>query len=309
MGGLRWTIAGALLALVPRGRGASSCRRRRAGDGIAAPRVPDARAWQRRRRRSPSSGCRAASTAVLVATLSVLDGRRRSAACRTARSCVRRWSPAWCSASAASSLLVWPELTFGTSGHRGFLAGVIARADRGVRLVARIVVLASATARSGQRPRHHRLPDAGRRADDGRRRNPARRVGRARSSRPRSALALAYLATVGAIGGFVAYTYALRHLPVSFVSLYAYINPVIAVALGVLLLHEPFTSRMAVAAVLVFAGVARRSPRRRTRPAARESRDAARRGGRQPAADRLERRLQPMLNDSTAVPVASAAAT
>ena len=62
--------------------------------------------------------------------------------------------------------------------------------------------------------------------------------------------------TIGAIGGFVAYTYALRHLPVSFVSLYAYINPVIAVALGVLVLHEPFTWRMAIAAALVFAGVA-----------------------------------------------------
>ena len=54
----------------------------------------------------------------------------------------------------------------------------------------------------------------------------------------------------------MAYTYALRHLPVSFVSLYAYINPVIAVALGVLVLHEPFTWRMAMAAALVFAGVA-----------------------------------------------------
>ena len=51
----------------------------------------------------------------------------------------------------------------------------------------------------------------------------------------RTTIALVYLATVGAIGGFVAYTYALRHLPVSFVSLYAYINPIIAVALGVLL--------------------------------------------------------------------------
>jgi drug/metabolite transporter (DMT)-like permease len=69
-------------------------------------------------------------------------------------------------------------------------------------------------------------------------------------------IALVYLATIGAIGGFVAYTYALRHLPVSFVSLYAYINPVIAVALGVLVLHEPFTWRMAIAAGLVFVGVA-----------------------------------------------------
>jgi drug/metabolite transporter (DMT)-like permease len=72
----------------------------------------------------------------------------------------------------------------------------------------------------------------------------------------RTTAALLYLATIGAVGGFVAYTYALRHLPVSFVSLYAYINPVIAVALGVLFLGEPFTMRIAVAATLVLAGVA-----------------------------------------------------
>ena len=69
-------------------------------------------------------------------------------------------------------------------------------------------------------------------------------------------IALVYLATIGAIGGFVAYTYALRHLPVSFVSLYAYINPIIAVVLGVLLLGEPFSGRMAIAAAIVLTGVA-----------------------------------------------------
>jgi len=73
---------------------------------------------------------------------------------------------------------------------------------------------------------------------------------------PRTSIALIYLGTVGAIGGFVAYTYALRHLPVSFVSLYAYINPIIAVVLGVLLLGEPFNLRIAAAAALVLAGVA-----------------------------------------------------
>jgi drug/metabolite transporter (DMT)-like permease len=72
----------------------------------------------------------------------------------------------------------------------------------------------------------------------------------------RSAVAFGYLTTIGAIGGFVAYTYALRHLPVSLVSLYAYINPIIAVALGVAVLGEPFTSRMALAAAFVFGGVA-----------------------------------------------------
>jgi drug/metabolite transporter (DMT)-like permease len=88
----------------------------------------------------------------------------------------------------------------------------------------------------------------------------------------RTATALVYLSTIGAIGGFVAYTYALRHLPVSFVSLYAYINPVIAVALGVLVLDEAFTSRMAISALLVFAGVAAvrwsSAPAARTTPAA-----------------------------------------
>ncbi|HEV3484066.1 MAG TPA: EamA family transporter [Vicinamibacterales bacterium] len=72
----------------------------------------------------------------------------------------------------------------------------------------------------------------------------------------RTASAYLYLTTVGAIGGYVAYTYALRHLPVSFVSLYAYINPLIAVALGILLLSERFDMRMAAAAALVLAGVA-----------------------------------------------------
>lgn len=82
----------------------------------------------------------------------------------------------------------------------------------------------------------------------------------------RTGLAFAYLVTVGALGGFVAYTYALRHLPVSIVSLYAYVNPVIAVALGVALLGEPFTVRMAAAALLVFAGVATIQFRQTVRP-------------------------------------------
>jgi drug/metabolite transporter (DMT)-like permease len=72
----------------------------------------------------------------------------------------------------------------------------------------------------------------------------------------RSAVAFTYLTTIGAIGGFAAYAYALRHLPVSFVSLYAYVNPVIAVALGIVVLDEAFTWRMAFAAALVFGGVA-----------------------------------------------------
>ena len=152
---------------------------------------------------------------------------------------------------------------------RGFLAGVVARPDRGVRLVARLVLFEAPRAR-GQHPRHDGVADAGRRPDDA-------GVGTVRGEWSSSVLLDAIgpgadlSRDIGAIGGFVAYTYALRHLPVSFVSLYAYINPIIAVALGVLLLHEPFTPRMAVAAALVFAGVA---VVRWTRAAAQRSCDA-----------------------------------
>jgi len=72
----------------------------------------------------------------------------------------------------------------------------------------------------------------------------------------RTIVAFSYLATIAAVGGFVAYTYAVRHLALSLVSLYAYVNPVIAVALGVAVLGEAFTWRMGLAAGLVFGGVA-----------------------------------------------------
>jgi drug/metabolite transporter (DMT)-like permease len=73
---------------------------------------------------------------------------------------------------------------------------------------------------------------------------------------PRTASALLYLIFVGAIAGFSAYAYALKHLPVATVSLYAYVNPIIAVALGTLVLQEPFSARMIVAALVVFGGSA-----------------------------------------------------
>jgi drug/metabolite transporter (DMT)-like permease len=72
---------------------------------------------------------------------------------------------------------------------------------------------------------------------------------------PRSGGALVYLIFVGAIGGFSAYAYALKHLPVATVSLYAYVNPVIAVVLGILVLSEPFNVRMIGAAAVVFVGI------------------------------------------------------
>jgi drug/metabolite transporter (DMT)-like permease len=72
----------------------------------------------------------------------------------------------------------------------------------------------------------------------------------------RTGASLAYLILAGAVAGFSAYAYALKHLPVATVSLYAYVNPVIAVILGTVILQEPFSSRLAVAAGIVLAGIA-----------------------------------------------------
>jgi drug/metabolite transporter (DMT)-like permease len=72
----------------------------------------------------------------------------------------------------------------------------------------------------------------------------------------RGIAALAYLTVAGSIAGFVSYIYALQYLPVSTVSIYAYINPLIAVILGALLLGEPFSARTVVSMAIVFVGVA-----------------------------------------------------
>ncbi len=71
----------------------------------------------------------------------------------------------------------------------------------------------------------------------------------------RTTTALVYLIVAGSLVAFAAYSYALRHLPIATVSLYTYVNPVIAVALGTLLLGEPFRLSMVWAAVLIAAGV------------------------------------------------------
>ena len=73
---------------------------------------------------------------------------------------------------------------------------------------------------------------------------------------PRTLAAELYLLLIGSLLGYPAYVFALKNLPVSTVSLYAYVNPVIAVLLGTALLDEPFGPRVIVAAALVFLGSA-----------------------------------------------------
>jgi drug/metabolite transporter (DMT)-like permease len=69
-------------------------------------------------------------------------------------------------------------------------------------------------------------------------------------------LALAYLIVVGSFVGFTAYVWLLRVAPISLVSTYAYVNPIVAVALGWLILGEDVTLQMVVAGAAVLVSVA-----------------------------------------------------
>jgi drug/metabolite transporter (DMT)-like permease len=67
--------------------------------------------------------------------------------------------------------------------------------------------------------------------------------------------AIAYLVVFGSILGYSAYTYALRHASPTIVGTYAYVNPVIAVLLGWLILSEPVTARTFLAMALTVGAV------------------------------------------------------
>ncbi len=101
----------------------------------------------------------------------------------------------------------------------------------------------------------------------------------------RSAGAVVYLVVFGSIVAYSAYMYAIQKLPISLVSTYSYVNPLVALALGWLVLSEPLGWREAGAALVILLGVAlvKTSPKdvalllarlRRARESA-SSRDAA----------------------------------
>ena len=71
-----------------------------------------------------------------------------------------------------------------------------------------------------------------------------------------SALALAYLVVFGSLVAFTAYTWVLQNAPLSLVSTYAYVNPVVALFLGAVILEEELTPLVAVAAAVIVASVA-----------------------------------------------------
>ncbi len=71
----------------------------------------------------------------------------------------------------------------------------------------------------------------------------------------RSWLAIVYLVIFSSIITFLAYVYALQHLPASRVAIYAYINPIVAVLLGSLFFGEKFSVFIGLGGIVALTGV------------------------------------------------------
>jgi drug/metabolite transporter (DMT)-like permease len=151
-------------------------------------------------------------------------------------------------------VLVWPELFAGGPGGGWFVAGVIALQlacagwALGTSVTKRNTVSSSPAAMSAMQMLAAGLMFLAIATLTGEWKELAFTV--------RSASAILYLVVFGSIVAFSAYVYALKHLPIATVSLYSYVNPLIAVVLGTVLLSEPFSGRTLVASALVFAGIA-----------------------------------------------------
>ena len=92
--------------------------------------------------------------------------------------------------------------------------------------------------------------------------------------------ALAYLVVFGSLIAYTTYEWLLHRAPARIVGTYAFVNPVVAVGLGWLLLDEPVGWRTGAAAAVIAAGVAlivtQRRPQERPAPVVRRRSRAAR---------------------------------
>lgn len=151
-------------------------------------------------------------------------------------------------------LLVWPDIASGNAAGHQFLAGIIA-----LQIACVGWALGSSLSRRHAR-RENVLPTVAMQMTFGGLFMLVAATARGEWAQlafnTRTVAAEVYLTVVGSIIGYSAYIYALRHLPTATVSLYAYVNPVIAMVLGALLANEPFGPRVIVASVMVLTGSA-----------------------------------------------------
>jgi drug/metabolite transporter (DMT)-like permease len=68
-------------------------------------------------------------------------------------------------------------------------------------------------------------------------------------------LSIGYLILVGSVIAFAAYIYALKRLPATQVSIHSYINPIVAVLLGDLLMNEELTIYIVLGTLVTLVGV------------------------------------------------------
>ena len=72
---------------------------------------------------------------------------------------------------------------------------------------------------------------------------------------PEAAYSLLYLIVFGSIIAYASYSYALRKLPMTIVSLYAYVNPLVAVLLGWFVMDEKLNTKIGIAILITVAGI------------------------------------------------------
>jgi drug/metabolite transporter (DMT)-like permease len=71
----------------------------------------------------------------------------------------------------------------------------------------------------------------------------------------RSAVAMVWLTILGSMVAFSAYVYAIRTLPNDVVATYAYVNPIVAVALGAIIDKEPVTRNLLLGGAIIIGSV------------------------------------------------------
>jgi drug/metabolite transporter (DMT)-like permease len=67
--------------------------------------------------------------------------------------------------------------------------------------------------------------------------------------------AISYLILAGSCTAFVCFIYSMKHLPAAISSLYAYINPIVAILIGAVVLKEKLTTDLLIGTVITIAGV------------------------------------------------------
>lgn len=250
MGGLRYTIAGALLAGILRWQGRMLPPFRMWGGlaivgffmlGLGNGGVVWAEQFI-------SSGL----TAVLIATSPFWMVGVDALVTRGQQLFARQWL-GLVIGFAGILVLVWPDITAGGSSGRAFVGGVLA-----VQIACAGWAVGSAYTRRHVMP-HDVLGAAAVQMLFGGLfmlvAGTARGEWAALSFNPKTTAVFVYLTLLGSVVAFASYSYALRHLPIAVVSLYTYINPVIAVILGAVLLGEPLGLRLAVAATIIVMGM------------------------------------------------------